>query len=280
MSGVTLTTVAQLAEAFDVFLLDQFGVLHNGQEPYPGALDALERLQAAGKQVILLSNSGKRAEVNQVRMERLGFSRDLFQRLVTSGEVAHALFQEQLTSLGLQEGARCFIISRDTDRSALDGTSLQEVPSAEEADVVILMGSEADREAVEVTLKRLQPALDRNLPCVCLNPDKWMLTPSGLCAGSGTFAEHYETQGGAVLWIGKPYPEIYHFAQQHGGFSQDEAVAIGDSIEHDIAGATRFGCAGALVRSGILVDATPDELEQLMTEHQARPQFELPTFCW
>ncbi len=280
MKDVLPITVAGLAEQFEVFLLDQFGVLHNGQEPYPGAIDALERLQHAGKRVILLSNSGKRAEVNQVRMERLGFGRELFQRLVTSGEVAHALFQDQLDSLELEEGARCLVLSRDTDRSALNGTSLQEVATAEEAEVVILMGSEADREAVEVTMKRLQPALDRELPCVCLNPDKWMLTPSGLCAGSGTFAERYEALGGTVLWIGKPYPEIYRFAQQHEPFSLENGVAVGDSIEHDIAGAVRFGCAGALVRSGILVEATPEELEQLIAEHQARPHFELPTFRW
>lgn len=42
-------------------LLDQFGCLHDGQKPYPGAIDAVSALAAAGLQILLLSNSSRRA---------------------------------------------------------------------------------------------------------------------------------------------------------------------------------------------------------------------------
>src|SRR3546814_8712050 len=38
-----------LAPRYDVFLLDQFAVLHDRTTAYPGAIDCLEALQASGK---------------------------------------------------------------------------------------------------------------------------------------------------------------------------------------------------------------------------------------
>ena len=280
MLGIQETTVAHLAEQFTTFLLDQYGVLHNGQEVYPGTLDALQQLQEAGKTVILLSNSGKRAENNYHRMEKLGLGRELFQAVVTSGEVGHYLFTQGLAKLGLSEDANCWVISRDEDRSPLQGSTLVEVDEPGSAEIVILSGSRGDSESWDLCVQRLQPALERKLPCVCLNPDKWMLTPSGLAYGAGTIADYYEAQGGKVHWIGKPYPEMYAFAQEAQGFTLGEVVAVGDSIEHDILGAKRFGCQGAWVRGGILRDASASEVQQVITEHQARPDFQMESFAW
>ena len=77
-----------IAQSFDLFLIDQFGVLHDGHRPYDGAVDCLKRLKAAGKTVVLLSNSGKRASANVARLEQFGFPRSAFDHVVTSGEVA------------------------------------------------------------------------------------------------------------------------------------------------------------------------------------------------
>ena len=42
-------------------LLDQYGVLHDGQKAYPGAVAAVEALAAAGRKLLVLSNSSRRA---------------------------------------------------------------------------------------------------------------------------------------------------------------------------------------------------------------------------
>lgn len=49
-----------LAELFDVLLIDQWGVMHDGHAPYPGAVECMRELQRLGKHIILLSNSSKR----------------------------------------------------------------------------------------------------------------------------------------------------------------------------------------------------------------------------
>ena len=119
-----------LVEDFDVFLVDQFGVLHDGSAAYPGAVEALERLKAAGKRVILLSNSGRRSRPNVERAARLGFPADTYDEIISSGEVAWHLLKERRLGPALREGARCLLFARDNDSSAIDGLGLQRTEDA------------------------------------------------------------------------------------------------------------------------------------------------------
>lgn len=60
----------------------------------------------------------------------------------------------------------------------------------------------------------------------------------------GTLAKHYKQLGGCVQLMGKPDPLIYATAQELAGEhsvrsasgGQQQWLAIGDSLEHDIAG--------------------------------------------
>ncbi len=63
--------LSEVAELYDAFLVDQWGVLHNGKTPYRGAVDGLNRLIGGGKQVILVSNSGRRAAELTAAMRRI-----------------------------------------------------------------------------------------------------------------------------------------------------------------------------------------------------------------
>ena len=280
MLNFTKTSIEALSKRFETFLLDQYGVLHNGQTVFPGVLTALQNLQQAKKKVILLSNSAKRAEKNYQRMEQLGLKRELFQAVVTSGEVGHYLFTRGLSELGLKEGAQCWVMARDEDRSPLVGSTLQEVLVPEEAEVLILSGSQGEIEPWESAIEKLKLPLSRGLPCVCLNPDKWMLTPHGLAYGAGKIAEYYESEGGQVMWIGKPYEEMYKFAKREHLFDKGSAIAIGDSIEHDIQGAKMFGIEGAWVREGILREASDQEIHAEIEKHEAVPSFQMKSFHW
>ena len=280
MLNIPFTSLEELSHNYETFLLDQYGVLHNGQSVFDRVIEALQNLQAAQKTVILLSNSAKRAEKNYQRMEQLGLKREFFQGVVTSGEVGHYLFTMGLSELGLKNGARCWVLARDEDRSPLVGSSLKEVADPEDADVLILSGSRGEVEPWEKATKKLEIPLSKELPCVCLNPDKWMLMPQGLAYGAGKIAEHYESAGGKVLWIGKPYEEMYRYAEREYSFEKIRTVAIGDSIEHDIQGAKKFGIASAWVRDGILKDASDQEINAEIQKHEAQPDFRMNHFRW
>src|SRR3954469_1007745 len=116
--------VRAIAESFDHVLLDQWGTLHEGKRVFPAAHECVTRLREAGKRVLALSNSGKRASSNQERLAKLGLSPDAYDGILSSGEVTwsglHARAHEPFTELG----RACFLITRDGDRSIVDGLDL------------------------------------------------------------------------------------------------------------------------------------------------------------
>ena len=68
-----LTTLQHLTEEYDAFLLDQFGVIHNGKTAYPGAVDAVRSVQRAGKKIVIISNSSRRRGDTIARLVSMGF---------------------------------------------------------------------------------------------------------------------------------------------------------------------------------------------------------------
>lgn len=240
-----------LLDAYDAFLLDQFGTLHDGTQLYPGVLAALEAARAAGRRCVLLSNSGKRAAANAGRLARLGIRAELIAGYVTSGEVAWALLAAG--EVDVARGARrCLLIERDGDGSFLDGLDLRAVPAAE-AELVLIAGSEGERRSLDSYRQELAPLARAGIPALCINPDRVMLTPRGLAFGAACIAEAYAEAGGAVSWIGKPYPQIFAAGLRLlGDMAPHRVACVGDSVEHDIAGARAAGLAGWLVRTGIV----------------------------
>jgi HAD superfamily hydrolase (TIGR01459 family) len=278
MSALQLAGIRDLAERFDVFILDQFGVLHDGVAPYSGAVETLVRLQELGKRTLLLSNSGKRSAPNEARLARLGFVPGSWDHFLSSGEVAWQSLRKQL---GSEAGLRCLLIARDGDRSAVENLPLTLVEPGEEADIVLLSASEGDRFDLDHYRRLLQPAAARGARCLCTNPDKIMLTSVGPRFGAGRIAELYAELGGAVTWIGKPFPEIYAAAlDMLGNPDPVRVVCVGDSIEHDISGGQGVGLRTALVMTGVLETSSQAERERLFAEHAAIPDFLVRTFAW
>jgi HAD superfamily hydrolase (TIGR01459 family) len=274
-----LDGIGALAERYDVFLLDQFGVLHDGQQPYPGAVEALSALKRAGKTVALISNSGKRAEPNERRLLRLGFEAGSWNHFVSSGEVAWSIFTDMARGGTLRAGTRCLLISRDGDRSAIEGLPLVLTERGDDAELVLIAASEGDRYGIDHYRGLLGPAAARKVPCFCTNPDRIMLTAVGPRLGAGEIADLYERLGGNVTRIGKPYPAIYKAALALAGNpDRGDVICVGDSVEHDIAGGQAAGVATALVLSGILADS--GGLAGLFQELGAWPDYILDAFRW
>ncbi|OBZ92325.1 HAD family hydrolase [Pararhizobium polonicum] len=273
--------MGELVDRFDAFLIDQFGVLRDGKGPYPGAAETLVRLKQSGKRIIILSNSGKRSAENDRRLAALGFDPESWDWFLTSGEVAWRLLSFESLEEGEGIARRCLLISRDGDTSPLDGLPLQRTERGDDADFILLAASEGDVHPLSHYEALLAPAARRGVPCLCTNPDKIMLTRDGTAFGAGRIAELYEALGGPVRWIGKPFPDIYATALDFlGGIDPARICCIGDSIEHDIAGAAGAGLKSILVTTGILAAASDAQRQALFAEHRAIPDFILPEFVW
>lgn len=276
MTAVPETSLAALIDRYDFFLIDQFGVLRDDEGAYDGAAAALHILKNHGKRVIVLSNSGRSGDYNAERFVRLGFERGLFERFVTSGDVAFDILS---SAPDIRPGMRAFTISSGGDRNLADRLGLTSVTRSDEADLVIISGSEAERIALDDYRRALEPAAANRIPCVCTNPDIHKLAGGRNAPGAGAIAKIYEELGGRVQWIGKPRPDIYdHAMSVWGKPDPTKIVCIGDSIEHDIKGATNAGLASVLVRTGILADTPDKELTALMESYGATPTYIIRRF--
>lgn len=246
-----ISGLAEIADTFDGILVDQYGVLHDGRTRFPGARRCLEALKSRNVPVVMLTNSGKRASHNRERLMRLGISPDLFKSVVSSGDLARAEIASRLESGRLCRGGRVAILSRDDDTSVIDGLDVRRSEIGPDVDLLIIAGVEPERCDRAGYRTRLGPLAALRVPAICANTDRVMYVEGGTAFGAGAVAEDYAAAGGPVTTVGKPGAAMFIAALQAlGAISPARVLMIGDSLEHDVAGAARAGCATLFVRRG------------------------------
>ena len=92
-----LTGLSEIIDRYDGFILDLWGVLHDGCKAYPGVIETLERLKQAGKKTVLVSNAPRRNPVVIKKLEGMGIKRGLYTGIVTSGEVTWAALKKDFS---------------------------------------------------------------------------------------------------------------------------------------------------------------------------------------
>lgn len=291
---MSVTTFADglrdMAHRYQGFIIDQWGVLHDGGDPYPGAIDCLKELRALGRRIVLLSNSGKRAGVNKERLAEMGYGEDLYDAVVTSGEACWQALRDRDDPAFAALGHRCYLWSRGEDEAHVEGLDLEMVARAEDADFLYLAGV-PDYAEIEPYLPALEAGAARRLPLICANPDIVAIYPNGgRGMAPGGVAKRYEEMGGQAIYVGKPHRPVYERCLKHlDGLAKDAILAIGDSLQHDIAGGNGIGIDTVLLTHGVLRDAFADAadseareavLDRLEKEYSARPRWVLQTFVW
>ena len=243
--------MSSLADRYDGFILDQWGVLHDGTRPYAGAAECLQRLHDAGKRILVLSNSGKREVENLRVMASMGFDVALLERCVCAGEEARRAIETRADPFHSALGRRCFAFTRAGDRAVLEGIGLEFVDRVEDADFLAVLGIDSPQRSLADYESELGAGVARGLPMVCANPDIARLTPEGLVDAQGVLAVRYEALGGNVFYHGKPYPAIYRSCLSALGYRPEQVLMVGDSVDHDVLGATRAGIASALIPGAV-----------------------------
>lgn len=242
--------LSAVVDDYDLFLIDQWGVLHDGENLHDGALNTLQELRKTGKTVIILSNSGKRVEDSYARMERMGITRDLYDHVVTSGELVYRNFQANEDPVFKSLGRKFIAFTwGEANISVAEGSGHEKVDSVEEADFILCTGT--DQGDLEYYRPFLEKALERKLPLICANPDFVSVAPDGsLNMCPGMVAKEYEDMGGTVRWHGKPLLETYEYCKSLAP-GCDRILGIGDSLRHDVKGANDAGGHSLFVCGGI-----------------------------
>jgi HAD superfamily hydrolase (TIGR01459 family) len=273
------TSFSDLVSKYDAFILDQFGVMHNGVEALPGAVDCVRELHKAGKTLIILSNTSAPSSRALDKLPRLGFDPSHFVGAVTSGEEASRYIRQTYGASNNKKPSKVIFFTWDSSDpntprlkpspeiflEKCDGVEV--ASSVDEADFVLFHGSEVvyygqDHEEslgsfitegnYEVVDRILDQCLHRKLPAVCANPDFVTQTPSGGTAYMpGSIASRYEEMGGKCTNFGKPHAEHFQACIDRLGIDKSRVAHVGDSLHHDIAGAAAAGVPNIFVTSGI-----------------------------
>lgn len=170
----------------------------------------------------------------------MGLSLDKI-NIVTAGDVV----RDALPNLG----RKYFYIGPKETQNLLAGLNVTETGDISKADFLLVTGYPENGSSLVELRDAIFHALDRKLPLLCANPDKFITLNDGIivyCAGK--IAHQYELLGGKVIYVGKPYPLIYEYTLKTlPNIDPSRVLCIGDSLETDIAGAKRMNFKSLLI---------------------------------
>lgn len=282
--------LSAVADRYDAFIIDLWGVMHDGLRAYPAAVEALRQLRRAGKRSIMLSNAPRRAAVITKRNAEIGIPAELPDHLLSSGEDAWQHLKTRPDAWYRALGNRCYHLGPARDLGMREGQDLAFVDSLAEADFILNTGILHDLDEVETYRDFLDEGLARKLPMICANPDLIVMRGEAMEICAGALALDYEQKGGDVRWHGKPHPEVYRscFALLD-GIPPSRIAAIGDSLRTDVAGAEASGIDSIFVAGGIHSEelhvdregrVDPEAYEAFMAAAEWKPTVALPFMRW
>jgi len=282
--------LAAIVDRYDGFILDLWGVLHDGVRPYPGVKDALRELRRQRKRAVILSNGPRRAAALIRRITEIGITADLYEALHSSGEETWRLLRERADPAMAALGRRVFPIAPERDRDLLDGLDLEIADDLATAEFVLVTGLADAAEKVSDYELVLAGGAARRLPLLCANPDLEVVRGGVREFCAGALAARYETLGGRVLYVGKPYPAVYRTCLAGlAPVDPSRILAVGDSLRTDVAGAIGVGVDSLLVLGGIhaeelagAADARPDPalLAAACAKAGHWPTYAISAFSW
>ncbi|MCB9984011.1 MAG: TIGR01459 family HAD-type hydrolase [Rhodospirillales bacterium] len=285
--------ISNISDSYAGFILDQWGVLHDGHKPYDGVVDCLKELKNRKKHIIILSNSGKRADVNKERLKKIGIGPSLYDQIVTSGEMTWQGINNQDEGFFVGLGKKAYVISRGGDRSIVDGLEVEVVDDPANADFLIISGTDAPDKTLEDYESALKAAARKGLTALCANPDSRGIMGALSIMGPGTLARRYQDFGGVVHYIGKPHQPIFKHCirlLQEKEIYPGQTIMIGDTLAHDILGGNLVNIDTCLVKTGLHAPVfehahTPAAINKALTllSHQfnnVRPNYFVESLKW
>ncbi len=278
-----LTGIADLAKRYDGFIIDLWGVIHDGITPFSDALECLAHLQ--GKPTLLLSNAPRRIAASRAALTRLGIADDTYTDIMTSGEAAWCALRDRTDPWFADIGDRLYHIGPDRDRSVFEDLGLKQVSDPESASFVLNTGPDDRRDAQSVNdfVPELEACLNAGLKMVCPNPDLEIVRGGCRVICAGALAADYEARGGKVRYIGKPDPAIYDLVVDRMAIPRAGLLAIGDSLRTDIAGAAAAGIDSLWILGGLHaaeVGDAPDAINAAVAAAGLAPVAAMPRLAW
>ena len=250
--------LSQIAHLYDAFLIDQWGVIHDGQQLTPGAIRTFKELRFQKKTVVVLTNSSKSSDRNVSRLEKIfGVPPDLYTALVSSADILKRCLNDRAASEGNFGKMRLYVVADQGDQSLLEDGPWHQVDDMDLADFVVLL-SVPPGDSFQKHERWIECAIHRKLPVYCPSADLMSVTTKGIVSGLSGIVDSLRNRGGIISNFGKPEKIVYDECSRWlSGLQPSRVLAIGDQIGSDILGANRRGYHGALVCTGATAATFP-----------------------
>ena len=234
-----LKHLSEIYKSYDTFVIDLWGVMHNGVVLNSNAVEVVDQLKNYSKKVVFLSNAPRPSSKVVNFLLKMNLDKKYLSNVMTSGEAAmHAINENKF-------GNKFYHLGPPRDQSLFE-KALKNKTSLDKCDFIVCTGLFDDQEDdLNYYKKLLKEHVAKKL--VCTNPD--LIVHRGnkeeLCAGS--IAKVFELLGGKVIYYGKPYKEIYEMCFHKG----EKVLAIGDNLRTDIKGANNLNIDSLFIYNGV-----------------------------
>ena len=264
--------LSKIQSKYNTFLIDLWGVIHNGVELYPEAINVLENLNKLGKRFVLISNAPRPSSSVEKYLLNLNMSKKFLKNIFTSGEAALQTLKKNIY------GKHFYHLGPDRDKDLIKGLEKNNT-SLKKCDFILCTGLFDNK---ITSLKYYEDLLKKyiNLKMLCTNPD--LIVHRGsikeYCAGS--VAAVFEKLGGKVIYFGKPYPDIYNFCIK----KNESILAIGDNIRTDIIGANRMKLDSLFITGGIhrkeFKSISIENYDKILQKYEAKTNYYQGKLSW
>ncbi len=230
-----------IADNYDLFYIDLWGVVHNGIKLHKQAMVVLKELLKKDKKFVLLTNAPRPNKTVKNFLQKMGMDDKIRDHVFTSGEAALNYLKKYFFS------KKFFHIGPPRDFDLFNLFEKNKCENIEDSEYLLCTGLFDDHDRDLIYYKNL---LNNHLnkKMICTNPD--LIVDRGqkreLCAGS--VAMVFEKMGGEVVYFGKPHPEVYNQSIDN---SDKKILAIGDNLNTDIKGANLLNYDSLLISNGI-----------------------------
>ena len=240
-----LNNLSDIDDHYDVFLIDLWGVIHNGIAVFDNVLPVLQSLKQKKKMVFFITNAPRRSFVISQQLEDFGIEQKLYDKIISSGELTWLSIKEKY------QKKNCLIIGPPRDFHLVEGLDISVVDKDSNVDIILNTGPWGDDDSLENYTDLLDSLAKKKSHMICSNPDKTVVRGENFMICAGLLAEYYEKIGGKVEYYGKPYKQIYEHCFNFFEKKNTRVLAIGDSLENDIKGANALNFDSLLITDGI-----------------------------
>ncbi len=258
-----LNHLSDVYKKYDTFVIDLWGVIHNGVKLNSSAIEVIEQLKNNSKKIVFLSNAPRPSSQVINFLLKMKMKRKYLSNVMTSGEAAmYAINKNQF-------GKNFFHLGPPRDTSVFEKVKDNKV-DLNKCDFILCTGL---FDNYENDLKYYENFLRKYISkkMVCTNPDLTVHRGNveEFCAGS--VAKIFEELGGEVVYFGKPHREIYNMCFN----SNEKVLAIGDNLRTDIRGANNLNIDCIFISEGVHRDEFNDtsELNILLEKYKVKANF-------